>query len=139
MTLEQGIPILVAEDSKDNRLLLNAYCRGSEYQPTFAENGKEAIDAYLSGSFEIVIMDVHMPVLDGLSATRLIRGLETDKARKRTPILALTASAMAQDITLAREAGCDLHLPKPVSKQGFLTALKEWTPEANLALAQRQA
>jgi len=128
MTGDQRIPILIAEDSEDNRFLLQAYCKGTAYEPTFAEDGEKAVAAFVAGSFEIVIMDMQMPAMDGLSATRVIRGLESDRGKKRTPILVLTANVMPDDIALAREAGCDIHLPKPISRKRFLSALEQWKP-----------
>jgi len=128
VSAEQRVPILVAEDSEDNRFLLQAYCKGSEYELTFAEDGQKAVEVYKAGSFEIVVMDVQMPVMDGLVATKLIRSIESERGGKRTPILALTANVMPNDVVQAREAGCDLHLAKPISKKGFLSVLQQWRP-----------
>jgi CheY-like chemotaxis protein len=122
------VPVLVAEDCEDNRFLLDAYCRGTEYQLMFVEDGEQAVSAYQSRVYEIVVMDIQMPVLDGLSATRLIRTFELDNARKRTPVLALTANVMPYDVVLSLQAGCDLHLPKPISRNTFLGALEQWKP-----------
>jgi len=124
----ERIPVLVAEDSEDNRFLLSAYCKGTAYQLTFAENGAKAVERYLSGSFVIVVMDLQMPVMDGLTATRVIRDRESDEGRKRIPILALTANVMPHDVLMSRQAGCDLHLPKPISKSIFLSALEQFKP-----------
>ena len=126
MNVDQRIPILVAEDSEDNRFLLQAYCSGTPYDLTFAEDGEKAVEAFQAGDFKIVVMDIQMPVMDGLSATKEIRSLESKIGRKRTPILALTANVMPQDVVMAHQAGCDVHLPKPISKKGFLGALEQW-------------
>jgi CheY-like chemotaxis protein len=122
----QRIPILVAEDSEDNRFLLQAYCNGTSYDLTFAEDGEKAVEAFQAGDFKIVVMDIQMPVMDGLSATKEIRSLESRIGRKRTPILALTANLMPRDVVMAHQAGCDVHLPKPISKKVFLGALEQW-------------
>jgi len=120
------VSILIAEDSEDNRFLLEAYCKGSCYDVTFAEDGEKAVAALREGAFQIVVMDIQMPVLDGLSATRQIRDLESNWGAKRTPILALTANVMPSDVELANQAGCDVHLAKPISRKGFLHALDQW-------------
>ncbi len=118
--------ILVAEDSEDNRFLLQAYCRQTDYELTFVENGEEAVRAYESGAYELIAMDVQMPVMDGLTATRYIRAVERQKGGTHIPILALTANALPQDVEQSRAAGCDAHLGKPISKQDFLRALENW-------------
>jgi signal transduction histidine kinase/CheY-like chemotaxis protein len=131
--------ILIAEDSEDNRLLLEAFSRGSDYDLTFATDGRQAVDAYQSGAFETVILDVHMPVMDGLAAAEQIRLIEANSGRRRVPILALTASALQEDIGRTAAAGCDAHLTKPISKQAFLSALAEWrdrSPDAALSETQ---
>ena len=124
--LEQRILILVADDSEDNQFLLQEYCRGSSYNPTFVEDGERAVAAFRAGSFEIVVMDLQMPVMDGLEATRLIRRVEADRGGKRTPILALTAHVSPADVAATRAAGCDVHIGKPVSMRDFLAALDCW-------------
>jgi CheY-like chemotaxis protein len=126
----ERVPILIAEDSEDNRFLLEAYCKGTFYDPTFAEDGEKAVAAYRDGVFQIVVMDIQMPVLDGLAATRQIRDLESSRGARRTPILALTANVMPTDIESAEQAGCDVHLSKPISRKGFLNALDQWKPGA---------
>ena len=121
------VHVLVAEDSEDNRFLLQAYCKGTNYDLTFAADGERALEAYRESNFDIVLMDLLMPVLDGLTATREIRALEGHCGRKHTPILALTANALLQDATTALEAGCDAHLAKPITRRDLLQALDKWT------------
>ncbi len=123
---KERLPILVAEDSEDNRFLLEAYCNLSHYDLTFAEDGRQAVAAYLSGTFALVIMDLQMPVMDGLTATREIRLIESNRGLPRTPILAFSADALPDDVARSREAGCDAHLIKPITKQAFLKALEQW-------------
>ena len=97
--------ILIAEDSEDNRLLLQVYLRGSQHQLTFAENGKVAVDLFAAGSFDLILMDMQMPVMDGLTATRTIRGIELERGANAIPIVALTANARPQDVELSGNAG----------------------------------
>ncbi len=129
------VSILIAEDSEDNRFLLEAYCKGTSYDLTFAEDGEKAVAAYREGAFKVVVMDIQMPVLDGLAATRQIRDLESSWGAKRTPILALTANVMPTDVELAHQAGCDVHLAKPISRKGFLNALEQWEAKAGTEAA----
>ena len=122
------VNVLVAEDSEEHRFLVESYCQGTEFEPTFAEDGQQAVDAYRSGTFQIIIMDLHMPGMDGLIATRLIRGIEGGQRSKRIPILALTADVLPAQAAEAHQAGCDLHLPKPISKRRLLHELESWKP-----------
>jgi CheY-like chemotaxis protein len=118
--------ILMAEDSEDNRFLLQAYCKGTAYQPSFVENGEEAVLAYQAGGYDMIAMDVHMPVMDGLTAVRRIRAIERKNGDSHIPIVALTANALPRDVQEATEAGCDAHLAKPISRQKLLSALDKW-------------
>ena len=131
--------ILVAEDSEDNRFLLQAYCKGSAFQPTFVVNGEEALLAYQRGAYDLIAMDVQMPIMDGLTATRRIRVEEQARDKPHIPILALTANALPRDVEEALEAGCDAHLAKPISKHRFLRALEEWAETSNIAAPSETA
>jgi PAS domain S-box-containing protein len=122
---ESGIPkILVAEDSEDNRFLLEAYFSDQPYSVTYVQSGEEAVFAFQQDIFGLILMDVQMPVMDGLRATELIREIERKSARSRTPILALTANAFLSDRELSRAAGCDGHLSKPISRETLISAVK---------------
>ena len=90
--------ILVAEDSPDNRLLVDVYLKGSPYQLTFEEDGKAALDRFATADFDLILMDVQMPVMDGIAATRAIRALERERLTPPIPIVALTANANFQDV-----------------------------------------
>jgi PAS domain S-box-containing protein len=123
-----GLAILVAEDNEINALLARALLLKMGHQPIVATNGIEAIEfwraARASGTpFDRVLMDVHMPSLDGLEATRQIRALEAEAGTTRTPILALTANAFAEDRDACYEAGMDGFLVKPLDRDSLATAL----------------
>ncbi len=116
--------ILVADDSADNRLLIGAYLRREPYQLEFAEDGKLAFEKFKSNHYDLIFMDVQMPEIDGLAATRLIRQWEKDNHRTPTPIVALTASALEEDVQRTHAAGCDRHLSKPVKKSILLDTIR---------------
>jgi len=118
--------ILVAEDSPDNRVLVQAYAKGSPYILTFVEDGQTAVDEFSQRSFELVLMDIQMPVMDGLTATRAIRDLERKRGGPATPVIALTAHAGNTDIEMSIKAGCDSHLSKPISKAKLLAAIEAY-------------
>lgn len=118
--------ILLAEDSPENRTLVEAYLADDAFEIVVAENGVEAVAAACPGIFDVVLMDVNMPEKDGLEATREIRSFERARSLRRTPILALTAYAFAEQAEACLEAGCDAHLSKPITKRDLLEALARW-------------
>ncbi len=120
-----GLRILVAEDAPDNRLLLQLYLASSPHELTFVEHGGEAVDYVSTNQYDVILMDLQMPVMDGLTATRIIRNLERERGSCAIPILALSANARPQDIESSLEAGCTAHLAKPISKGRLLAALDE--------------
>jgi PAS domain S-box-containing protein len=118
--------LLIAEDSPDNRLLVQVYLKGSPYHLTFEENGKAAVDRFSSADFDLVLMDMRMPVMDGLGATRAIRAIERERGAAPIPIIALTANASLQDIEKSRACGCDAHLSKPISKFELIRTIEKY-------------
>jgi CheY-like chemotaxis protein len=118
--------ILIAEDSEDSRFLLQEFLKRGPYQVTFAENGKVALEAALAQPFDLILMDIQMPVMDGLTATRLIREVEQREGRVPVPLLALTAHTRKADIELSLAAGCNAHISKPVSKSGLLDTIQKY-------------
>ncbi|MGE0487372.1 MAG: ATP-binding protein [Gammaproteobacteria bacterium] len=129
----EGARLLLVEDNPDNRLLVQAYLKGVGVDLTEAENGQEGLDKFASGRFDLVLMDVQMPVMDGYTATRAIRAWETEHGRAPTRIVALTASAVKEDIELSLAAGCDAHLTKPIKKKVLLEALETYLGNPNQA------
>ncbi|OSM00235.1 response regulator [Magnetofaba australis] len=120
-----ALRILLAEDSPDNVLLMKSYLKSGPYVVTVAENGRAALEQAQTQAFDLVIMDVQMPQMDGLEATRRIRAWEAQTGRARLPILALTAHAMAEDARKSQEAGCDAHLTKPIRKVTLLQTIEQ--------------
>ena len=125
------LDILVAEDSPDNRLLLQAYMQGSPYRLTFVENGQAALDRFTGENFDLVLMDIQMPVMDGISATRAIRTLERERGAAALPIIALTANARPRDVEMSHHAGCTDHLSKPISKHKLLSVLGQYGKQSD--------
>ena len=117
------LDILVVDDALDNRLLLRAFMRRLPYRLDEAENGEVALARLKSRRYDLVLMDMQMPVMDGYTAVRLVRQWESDSRLPRTPIIALTASALSEDVSRCLEAGCDLHLSKPVRKATLLDVI----------------
>ena len=89
------------------------------------EDGQAAVDHFMTRAYDAVLMDIQMPVLDGYSAVRKIRQWEAANERGRTPIIALTASALEGDVRRASEVGCDMHVSKPVKKSTLLKAIAD--------------
>ncbi|MBF0589152.1 MAG: response regulator, partial [Magnetococcales bacterium] len=108
--------ILLVEDAEDNVLLIQAFLNKTNHETTIAWNGLEGVERFKSDRFDLVLMDVQMPELDGYSATRKIRNFEQESGQKRTPIIALTARAFLEEADRAKEAGCDDFLTKPIAK-----------------------
>jgi CheY-like chemotaxis protein len=116
--------ILIAEDAPDNRLLISEYLRREPYQIDFADNGKEAVEKFKAQRYDMVFMDIQMPELDGLAATRFIRQWETEQTLAPTPIIALTASVLEEDVHNALGAGCNMHMSKPIKKRNLLDTIR---------------
>ena len=117
--------VLVVDDSADNRLVIKTYLKSLPWELAFAENGAEAISSFTSSDFDVVLMDIQMPVMDGDTATRAIREWERRHGRAHTPVIALTASAIGDDRRRTIGAGCDMHLTKPVKKGPLIAAIHE--------------
>src|SRR5579884_1227846 len=132
-TVREHHRILIADDSPDNRLLLETYLQGTGHRLRFVENGQEAVEKFEQEKFDLILMDMHMPVMDGLTATRALRRSEQKRNLSRIPVIALTANARPEDIQAAREAGCDAHLSKPLSKLTLLTALEPYRRRSETA------
>ncbi len=118
--------ILQAEDSPDNALLIETWLRGSPHTIETVHDGAEAVRRLHEEAFDLVLMDIQMPVMDGLSATRAIRNREREEGRAPIPIIALTAHAMREDVDRSLEAGCNSHLTKPLRKSTLLAELARW-------------
>lgn len=118
-----SIKILIVEDSKDNQLLIQAFFKKTHYEIETAENGIIAFDKFKKSKYDVILMDIQMPVMDGYTATHLIRQWENDKKLKPTIIIALTAFNLESDITKSLKAGCNTHITKPIRKPKLLQVI----------------
>ena len=126
---------LVVEDNRTNRLLISIIMRDMNLELTFAKNGHEAVDMFLAGQFDTVFMDISMPEMDGIEATRLIREYEQDHGLPSVPITAMTAHAMDGDAERFRAAGMDHYLTKPLKKAVLAAKVEEIAARFGVAQA----
>jgi CheY-like chemotaxis protein len=117
----RSLRILVADDVAANRMVARAMLVGVGHRVDSAADGAEALAAVEREAYDVVLMDVQMPVMDGLEATRRIRAL--DSARRRVPILAVTASALPEQVAACHAAGMDGHLAKPIDRESLIAAV----------------
>jgi CheY-like chemotaxis protein len=132
-----GPKILVAEDNAVNRDVLRLMCEGEGFDLHFVHDGQEAVEALRVATFDLVFMDISMPVMDGVKATQAIRCYESQNALPATPIIALTAHAMTRERDRYLAAGMDDHLPKPIIRDDLLAVVERWRDQ-KCARAQTQ-
>lgn len=122
-----GLAVLVADDVEINRALTQAILEPHGHRITFAEDGRKALEAYMSGRFDIVLMDIQMPEMDGLQAARAIRGYERSLGRGvPVPIVAMTAFAGNEDRQVCLDAGMDDYLAKPIKQAQLLQLVSRY-------------
>jgi len=119
----EGLRVLVAEDHPTNQKVVEIILQPFDVALTMVEDGQAALDAFIPGAFDVVLMDMQMPVMDGLTATRLIREREAAAVVPPVLLIMLTANAMEEHVAAAKAVGADLHLAKPVRPAQLLEAL----------------
>jgi len=122
----ENIKILVAEDNLINLKLLETILLQEHFRVVAVDNGQKAVDAYLKEHFDLVLMDIDMPVMDGLMANRLIKEIDKRDSRGFVPVIALTAHALIGDRERIIAAGLDAHLAKPIDKHFLLQTLNRY-------------
>ncbi len=120
----EDLKVLVAEDNPTNQLVIRTMLEQINLDAEIVCNGKEAVERWQNENFDIILMDIKMPVLDGLSATREIRNLECKSHRDRTPIIAVTANALKEQIDLYLNSGFDNVVPKPINISTLFNAIE---------------
>jgi signal transduction histidine kinase/ActR/RegA family two-component response regulator len=111
---ERNIRLLAAEDNPTNQQVLAAVMESLGIDIDIVPDGRQAVDAWKVGGYDLILMDIQMPVLDGIDAAREIRGIEASEKRRRTPIVALTANALTYQVEEYMAAGMDGHVAKPI-------------------------
>ncbi len=119
--------ILLADDSKDNQRLINLYIKDAGATITFADNGKQALEKAQTEDFDLVLMDMQMPIMGGLEATKQLRS-----QHYATPIIALTANAFKEDKDKCHIAGCDDFISKPIDRGLFIQMLTKYLQPGNI-------
>lgn len=135
---QAGLSVLVAEDNEINALLTRAMLTKLGHRPAMATDGSAALDSWLAAHgagtpYDVILMDVQMPVLDGIEATRRIREAEAAQKLTRTPVLALTANALESERKACRDAGMDGFLTKPLGRERLIEALTAVTSATHAA------
>jgi PAS domain S-box-containing protein len=122
----ENLRLLVAEDNPMNRRVVELLLAQSGLSITFAENGKEAVEKFSTARFDLVLMDLQMPIMGGLAAMRAIRAWEKDNGRAPTPMLAVSANATDEHVLEAKEAGADDHVAKPIVRETLFEAIARY-------------
>ncbi|CAK0739147.1 two-component system, sensor histidine kinase [Gammaproteobacteria bacterium] len=122
--------VLLAEDLKENAILVTLRLEQQGHNITWVKNGREVVDTYLNGDHDLILMDVMMPEMDGLEATKEIRRIENSTGRS-IPIMALTASVMHEDNGRCLAAGMDAIMPKPIDFDRLLAVMEQIVPSGS--------
>jgi CheY-like chemotaxis protein len=117
--------ILLVEDNPSNQFLMNFCLAKTRYIFDLAENGQEAVGKFEQGAYDLLLMDINMPVMDGYEATQMIRQFEKNNQRDETPIIALTANVSPADQKKCIQSGFTGAIAKPFQIQEFLNSLKQ--------------
>jgi CheY-like chemotaxis protein len=124
---ERPLNILLVEDNRDNRFLILAFLKKTPHTIDIAENGQIALDQFIPGKYDIVLMDIEMPVMDGLTATKKIRKIEKENGHKPVPVVALSAHALKEHEEKSMAAGCNEHVTKPIKKEILLKTIAKFS------------
>ncbi|MDO1558485.1 ATP-binding protein [Brevundimonas sp. 2R-24] len=129
--------ILLAEDHPTNQRVVALVLEQIGVDLTIVENGRDALDHAQASAYDLILMDVQMPEMDGLTATRAIRRFEAEVGRPRTPIVSLTANALPEHVKMSLEAGSDRHLAKPLRPDALIALVQELArPRVDLAATE---
>jgi CheY-like chemotaxis protein/nitrogen-specific signal transduction histidine kinase len=118
-----GVRVLLAEDHPTNQKVMQLILESAGVELDIVENGAEALERLAAQAYDLVLMDMQMPELDGLSATRMLRARERESGAARLPVIMLTANALDEHVRASREAGADEHLSKPIRAANLFEAM----------------
>ena len=124
---DKDITILYVEDDESIRNLVRIILKDIASTVDVARDGREGVERFKETAYDLVFMDIQMPVMDGLDACKEIRAWEEEQGKRPTPSVALTAHGLTSDKLKSREAGCDGHITKPMQKKDLLDALEKYT------------
>lgn len=131
--------LLIVDDSESSRVMICHHLHEESYDYDEAENGAIAVEKVKAEAFDLILMDIKMPMMDGYEAIRRIRQWEQDRGLRRTAIIAFTASSFAEDVQLAMASGADLHVAKPVKKEALAAAILSLIPEGAEQMEARKS
>jgi len=123
---QRSLRILLVEDSEDNRMLIKSYLKNAPHEIDVAENGEIGVQKFTSSRYDLVLMDMQMPVMDGYAATQAIRRWEQEQAVSATPVIALTAYALQDEVQKSLDVGCTAHVSKPIKKSTLFRTIDEY-------------
>jgi signal transduction histidine kinase/ActR/RegA family two-component response regulator len=121
---ERALRVLAAEDIPTNQLVLKTIMQSFGVEITMVENGRQAVEAWIAEPYDLILMDIQMPEMDGIAATRVIRAAEAETGRQRTPIIAVSANAMTHQVKEYLAAGMDGHVAKPIELSKLHAAIE---------------
>ena len=122
----RSLRILLVEDSPDNQVLIQSYLKNTNHRLDLADNGQIGVAKFQNGHYDLILMDMQMPVMDGLTATRTIRRWEQEQGLPAVQIVALTALALKEESARIFEAGCNAHMTKPLKRTTLLELLSAY-------------
>jgi signal transduction histidine kinase/CheY-like chemotaxis protein len=134
-----ALRILAAEDNATNQLVLKTVISTFGLDVDIVPDGQKAVEAWAAGGYDLILMDIQMPVMDGIAATREIRAAEARTGRRRTPIIALSANAMVHQVKEYLNAGMDMHVAKPIQLAKLHDALERVLNEAQAQAPAKDA
>ena len=126
---KESLRILLVDDVQDNRSVVMAFLGNTPHRVVEAASGGEAIELFGSGSFDMVLIDIMMPDMDGMETTQKIREIETARGMPRTLVVALTANTRKEDMDRELAAGCDMHLSKPLRRSKLLELIERFSAQ----------
>jgi two-component system, sensor histidine kinase and response regulator len=129
-----NLNILLVDDNEENRLVIRSFLKSLPWKIDEAKDGREALIMFEQAQYDLILMDMQMPVMDGYTATEEIRKIESVYGKGPTPILALTAYALKEEIDKSYHSGCNGHLSKPVSKNNLIKCIRENTGTYNITI-----